>query len=150
MRRVRRVAVTAGIGTVAYTADDVVGGLMTFAITDQGFDGQLTSVLVTDAAAQGEAYTLYIFESVPSTIADDAAWAPTLADLKKLVTTVTVGTVDYSHGGSVALLGEHEDAQMKVPLHSDNGDLYIYAVATDTPDYAAVTDLTFTATVEVF
>ena len=58
MRRVRRIAVTADIGTKAYTASDVVGGLTTFAITDQGFDGQLSSVLVTDAAAQGEAYTL--------------------------------------------------------------------------------------------
>jgi len=150
MRRVRRIAVTADIGTKAYTASDVVGGLTTFAITDHGFDGQLSSVLVTDAAAQGEAYTLYFFEAEPSAIADDAAWAPTLADLKKLVTTVVVGTVDYSHGGSVALLGEHEDAEMRVPLHSDSGNLYMYAVATATPDYAAVTDLVFTATVEVF
>lgn len=150
MRRVRRIAVTPTIGTVAYTAGDVVGGLMTFGITDQGFDGQLSSILVTDAAAQGEAYTLYVFEAVPSTIADDAAFAPTLADLKKLVTTVAVGTADYGHGGSMALLGGHEDTEMKVPVHSNNGDLYIYAVAVATPDQVAVTDLTFTATVEVF
>lgn len=151
MRRVRRIAVTPTVGTDAYTAKDVVGGLMTFGITDQGFDGQLCSIMVTDAAAQGEAYDLYVFESVPSTIADDAAFAPTLADFNKLVTTVEVGTNDYSHGGSVAVVGDFDDTpQRLVLMHSDNGNIYMYAVAVATPDQAGTVDLTFTATVEVF
>lgn len=152
MRRVRRVATTPTVGTDAYTAADSVGGLMTFAITDQGFDGLLRSVLLTDNAAQSEQYVLYIFDALPSTIADDAEYLPTLADLKKLATTVTVATGDWTEINSKdwALLGGHEDTAMEMPLHSDNGNVYMYAVATDTPDYTAATDLTITLTVEVF
>lgn len=152
MRRVRRIAVTPTVSLTAYTAADSVGGLMTFAITDQGFDGLLRSVLLTDNAAQSEQYVLYIYESLPSTIANDAEYLPTLADLKKLVTSVVVATGDWTEINSKdwALLGGHEDAAMEIPIHSDNGSIYLYAVATDTPDYVAATDLTITLTVEVF
>lgn len=154
MRRVRRIAVTPTADTAdAYTAGDVVGGLMTFGIGDQGFDGLMRSVLVVDADSQGEPYTLYVFNAQPSTIADDAAYMPTAADMKKLVTTVAVGTADYTTTSSTvdfALIGGHEDGAMDIPVHSDNGNLYIYAVAGDTPDYTTAAALTFTVSVDVF
>jgi hypothetical protein len=153
MNRVRRIAVTPTVDTVAYTAGDVVGGLMTFAVTPQGFDGEIKSVLVTDAANQKEPYTLYVFNEAPTTFADQAAFMPTAADLNKLVTTVTVGTADYTTSASTigyALLGGHEDTDMAIPVHSDNGDLYIYAVAASTPDYTTASDLVLTVTVDVF
>lgn len=157
MRRIRRIAVTPTITLSAYTAGDTVGGLMTFAMSDQGFDGLIRSILITDAVKQSEQYTLYIYGDLPSTIANDAAYAPTIADLKKLVATVTVATADWTEINNFdwALLGGHEDnvaagAAMQIPIHSDNGNLYMYAVATDTPDYAAATDLCFTVTMELF
>ena len=157
MRRIRRIQVAPTVGTDAYTANDVVGGLMTFSISDQGFDGLVRSILVTDAHSQAEAYVLYLFGAQPSTIADDAAFAPTIADLKKIIGVVTLAAADYTTVNSLdwALLGGHEDnvaanVTMEIPAHSDNGDIYMYAVATDTPDYNAATDLTFTLSVEVF
>ena len=153
MNRVRQVTVSPTVALTAYTANDVVGGLLTFNFTDaHPFDGVIRSVLVTDAANQKEQYVLYVFNAVPSTIADDAAFAPVIADLKKMVTTVTVATADYTTANSLAwaCLGGHEDTKMEVPVHSDTGSLYVYAVATDTPDYAAATDLVLTMTVELW
>jgi len=126
---------------------------MTFAVSGQGFDGLLRSVLVTDGDNQKEPYTLYVFNAQPSTLADDAAFMPTVADLNKVVTTVSVGTADYTTSDSTygwALIGGHEDGAMEIPVHSDNGNLYIYAVAGDTPDYTAADALTFTVSVEAF
>lgn len=153
MHENQQVSVTPTIALTAYTAGDVVGGLMTFTFTSsRPFDGVIRSVLVTDDDNQKEGYTLYIFNALPSTIADDAAFAPALADLKKIATTVVVAAGDYTTdgGNAWALLGGHEDAKMEVMVHSDTGALYMYAVATDTPDYAAATDLTFAITVELW
>ena len=154
MRRIRRIAVTPTVGTAAYTALDTVGGKMTFAIADQGFDGLIRGVLLTDNANQKEPYTLYVFDAVPSTIADDASYAPTLADLKKLATTVAVGTADWAtiaaNTIAWAMIGGHEDGKMEQAVHSDNGDLYMYAAAVATPDYVAADDLTITLIVEAF
>ena len=152
MRRIRHIAVTPTIGTSAYTAADCVGGLMTFAITDQGFDGLIRGLLVTDDHAQSEQYILYVYRSLPSTIADDAEYLPTVADLNKLVTTIVIATGDWTEINSIdwAFVGGYEDTQMQIPVHSANGNIYLYAVATDTPDYDATDDLVFTLSVEVF
>ena len=152
LRRVREITVTPTVTLSAYTAADVVGGLMTFAVTDQGFDGAIRRIICTDDANQKEQYVLYIFDSLPSTIANDAAFAPTYADLKLLRDKVTLATADWAtlDGNAVAILGGHEDGAMEIPCHSDNGDLYMYAVATDTPDYVAATDISFIMVVEVY
>ena len=97
----KTVTATPTIDTDAYTANDVVGGLMTFAIsTEQGHrSGQIVSMLVTDDHDQKEPYTLYIFTGgAPTTIADDAAFAPAIADLKKIVATITVAAADFGLG----------------------------------------------------
>lgn len=144
-----RVSVTPTITLDAYTANDVVGGLMTFSgVGGSGGGGFIRSVLVVDDADQSEPYTLYIFNDEPSAIDDDAAFAPTVADLGKLVTTVDVAAGDYTSVNSSgwALLGGHEDAAMEVAFYGPT--LYMYAVAGDTPDYASADDLRFTITVE--
>lgn len=156
-RRIRRIQVAPTVDTDAYTAGDVVGGLMTFSVAPQGLDGLIRSVLITDADNQSEGYTIYIFNAQPSVIADDAAFAPTIDDLNKIAGVVVVAAGDYTTVNSLGwtLIGGHEDnvaagVSMEIPVHSDNGDIYVYAVATDTPDYSAATDLTFTLSVEAF
>lgn len=149
MYEIVSLSVTPTITLNAYTAGDVVGGLITFAgAGGSGGGGKLRSVMVVDDADQKEPYTLYFFDELPSTIANDAAFAPTVADLKKLVATVLVEASDYTtlNSNAFALLGDHEDAAMDVAFVGLN--LYMYAVAGDTPDYAAATDLTFTIVVE--
>ncbi len=149
MNRINRIAVTPTVTLNAYTANDVVGGLMTFGVFPQAFDGVIRNLLSVDDDAQSEAYVMYVFESLPSTIANDAAFAPTLADLKKIATTITVANGDYiTKGGNTwtqDIVTEEAGS-----VHSDSGNLYVYAVATNTPDYATTTPLTFTMTVEVF
>lgn len=152
MKEIKQVSVTPTISTGAYTAGDVVGGLMTFTVSDlTPVEGILRSILITDDHNQSEEYTLYVFNAVPSTIANDAAFAPTLADLKKLITTVGIASGDYttSNSNAWALLGGHEDTIMEIHFHSDTGAIYIYAVAVATPDYNADGDLSIKITVEV-
>jgi len=151
MRRNKRISVTPTVDTDAYTAGDVVGGLMTFAVGGVGLSGSIRSVIVVDDHGQTEPYTLYWFYARPSTIADDAAFAPTVADLKKLATTLLLEAGDYAtvNSNDVAILGGREDSAMDVPFTSDDGNLYLYAVPADTPDYNAATDLTFILTVRI-
>jgi len=152
MHRVVRKALTLTVTLDAYEAVDVVGGLLTWAVTGPGLSGLLRSVLITDDAAQSEQFTLYLFDSLPSTIADAAAFAPTIADLNKVACTIGIATADWTEigEGDYALIANYEDTQMQMPIRSDNGSIYGYLVAVDTPDYVAADDLVITLTVEVF
>ena len=152
MRRIRRIAVTPVITLAAYVAKDAVGGLLTFQITPANLDGLLRGVLFTDAEAQSEQYTLYVYDKLPSTVADADEYVPTIADLNKLASTIVVATADWTEFNSLdwVLIGGYEDTQMQIPVHSPTGALYVYLVATDTPDYAAADDLVVTLAVEVF
>ena len=147
-QEVKTVEVALTVGTDAYTGNDVVGGLLTFTFGPSSLGGAIRSLLLTDAANQSEQYTVYVYNDTPSTIADDAAFAPTIADLKKLVTTITIATADYTSVNSLgyAILGGHEDTVMDVDFASKDGALYVYLVATDTPDYAAATDVVISMT----
>lgn len=144
------VTVTPTVTLAAYTSDDVVGGLMAFKVAPTSGSGIIRSVLCTDAENQKEQYVLYLFDAAPVAIADADPYAPVIADLKKMVGTVTVATGDYTTNNSLAwaLLGGHEDTAMEIYFTTESGNVYIYAVATDTPDYAAVDDISFTLIVE--
>jgi hypothetical protein len=123
----------------AYTAGDVVGGLLEFDIQDASGGGICSSLRMVDEDSQAEGFSLYLFNAAPTTIANDAAFAAsvTVADLRKLIAIipivtgdyVTLNSLDYVHLDLVALLGH--------PLvFNGNGKLWGYLVATDTPDYA--------------
>lgn len=123
---------TAGItvGTDAYTEGDVVGGLLEFDVHTAMGGGLLNRVRLVDEDSQDEAYTWYLFNALPSVIADDAAFAPTVADLQKLVAAVaisgatTVNSLDFWHS-----------AALNYSFTADGGKLYGYLVPTATPDY---------------
>lgn len=155
MLRNKTISVAPTIDIVdAYTANDVIGGLMIFAVGGIGGGGSIRSILIADDDNEKAASTLYIFNEKPTTIADDAAFAPTIADLKKLITTVTVEAGDYAtvNSNAYAILGGHEDLatkNMDVPFVAVDGNLYIYNVCTATPTYTAATDLTFAITVRL-
>lgn len=136
---------TVTVATSAYTAGDVVGGLLTFDVHSPSGCGLITSVRITDAANQSEPYTLYLFDSVPSTIADDAAAALTIADLKKCVAMVAIAADDYTTVNSlaIAIVDDLNDAYRA----AGTGKLYGYLVAGETPDYSAATDLAVRLTV---
>lgn len=121
------------VTTAAYTAGDVVGGLLTFS-SDAIHSGiMLNAVVLIDEDSQAEAYSLYLFDGLPTTIANDAAFAPTIADLRKLVKVVTIAATDYTTVNSLDY-ARVEDLNDLIPLGA-TGAFYGYLVATDTPDY---------------
>ena len=75
-------AVTAG----AYAAGDVVGGRLTFANAARaaGLGGAILNVTIVDDAGQDSEMELWVFNSDPTAIADNAAFVPAEADLHTL------------------------------------------------------------------
>ena len=121
-----------------YTAGDVVGGLLEFSSGDSSGGGITNKLRLVDEDSQPEPYKLYVFREKPSVIANDAVFAPTVADLRKLIAVipivegdyVTINTFDYAH------------VTLEQPLvFNGNGSLWAYLVADDTPDYANVNTL---------
>lgn len=128
----------------AYTIGDVVGGLITIDVSSAGGGGVIRRVMLVDDADQKEPFTLYLFDQKPSVIANDAAFAPTVADLKKIIAKVSIAAGDYEtlNGNAIAI-----KEQLEIDYTCVDGNLYGYLVAVDTPDYAAAGDLTLRLTV---
>ena len=119
------------VATDAYTDGDVVGGLLTFDVASGKGGGTINRVRLVDEDSQDEPYTLYLFNAAPTSIDDADPFAPTVADLRKLIavvaisSAVTINTFDYWHS-----------AVINKTYTTDTGKLYGYLVATaGTPDY---------------
>lgn len=136
-------APTIAVATTAYSDNDVVGGLITFPLTGLSQNGGiLNGLLLTDAANQSEPYRLFLFHELPIEIDDADAFAPTIADLKKLFAVVTLAAADYVTVNSLQFVLKEDINNV---FNSTDGNLYGYLVANgSTPDYAAVTDLSLT------
>lgn len=131
----------------AYTAADVVGGLLTSETVKQIYgSGYVAWARLIDDADQAEPFSLYLFYDTPSTIADDAAFAPTEADWGKYFTQIAIVAGDYDQSGSDACAivdGKDSNAGEYILFPAlPDGVLYGYLVAGDTPDYADADDLT--------
>lgn len=136
-------SVTPTITAGAYAASDVVGGLMTFDVAHSSIGGGiLNAALLVDDGNVGAALTLYLFDNVPTTIADNAAFAPTAADLALLVCSVSFSSYTTLNSNQYALT---ED--INTVFATPRGILYGYLVCTATPTYASTSDLTVKLTV---
>lgn len=122
----------------AYTANDVVGGLLTFDLHSVSGCGILQGLKITDEDNEGAALDIYIFNSQPSTIADDAAGALTIADLDKLVCKVEVAAADYEAVNSLKFVIKDEGSEglNRACALDSGGKLYAYVICTGTPTYA--------------
>lgn len=139
------------VDTSAYADGDVVGGLLQFSLGTAVISGViLNGAKLIDDDSEGAALRLYLFartstadsatSTAVSSIADNAAFAPTIGDLKKLVavidfsTYVTVNSNDYAFGSITP--GSNRT------IASNDGKLYGYLVTNgSTPTYTAATDL---------
>jgi hypothetical protein len=137
------VQLTPTISTSAYTANDVVGGLLVFDVVQSGGGGVVGQIEIADDHDVKAAFKLYLFNAAPTAIANDAAFAPAIADLKKLVGVVDIGTADYSTINSNAWA---QVKDLNIWYSATGGTLYGYLVCDATPDYNAATDLTITLT----
>jgi hypothetical protein len=134
------------IDTDAYTAGDVVGGLLAIPFTRVGGGGLLRRLMVIDDDNEKTELTVYVFDQQPSTIADDAAFAPTVADLKKLIGSVVAAAADYVTLGANAIAVK---ANIDMDISAPVGSIWAYVVCTGTPTYAAETDLMLRLTIWV-
>ncbi len=128
--------VTAGI----YAANDAVGGLLTFAnaarITGKG--GRIKSLVILDDAGQDAEIELWLFNATFTAMADNDPWAPSEADLRKLVAIITSG------GGAWFAAGTPSAARVEVSQRYDlvGTSLFGQLVTRGTPTFAATDDVT--------
>lgn len=125
----------------AYSAGDVIGGLMTIAVPGSVGGGVINSIMLVDDGNEGAVLTLYLFDATPSTIADDAAFAPTAADLKKMIGAVSYGAGDYTTINSLKYAFKED---INLIFQADGAsNLYGYVACTATPTYASGKTLVF-------
>ena len=131
---------TAVSTTPAYTAGDAVGGKRTIAnaLTSVG-TGVLESIHLLDRANQSLGLTIYIFDADPSaaTITDNAAFVFSTDDLK-VIAVINVATTDWTTSNSKAMCSK---ANLGIVLKSAGTSLYAAIVVTNTPTFAATSDL---------
>ncbi len=130
--------VTAG----AYTADDAVGGLLTFAnaarVSASG--GIIKNVLIVDDAGQDAELELWLFNQTFTAIGDNAAWAPSEADLENCI--AVISTADSAQGYMAAGTPSVVDIEVSRRFDLTGTSLFGQLVTRGTPTYAATDDLT--------
>lgn len=147
--RIAYVSTTPTITAGAYSANDVVGGLLTFQLQPPPLagttpcNGFLRIVSVVDDDNEKAACKLHLFRAQPSAIADNAAFAPSLADLQKRIGVVTIAAADYVTINSNA---QALETGLEMEFEATGGNLYAYLVCDATPTYTAATDLTIAIT----
>lgn len=126
--------------TSIYADGDVIGGLQSAGPVEGVAGGGylLVGLAVIDDDNEGAAIDIHIFDGEPSSIADQAAFAPTAADMKKRVREVAVAAGDYDTENSIkhAYKGSLETLITNPTFH-------FYVVCDgSTPTYAADKTLT--------
>src|SRR5690554_3788446 len=136
----KTIAVPLTVSTTAYSANDVVGGLITLNVPS----GIVRRVKLTDDDNEGAAMTLYLFDAQPTTIANDAAFAPTISDDDKLVAILTLDTTGYFTLNSNKVgwfKGDDDRIGLDIDYEAKQNKLFAYLVCTGTPTYTAASDL---------
>lgn len=128
--------VTAG----AYSAGDVVGGLLTFANASRnaGEGGVVKNIMVIDDAGQDAELELWLFKDTISGIADNEAFAPPESDLRNLVVIASTEDGDWFECGTPSV------ARVEVSQRYETVDtsLYGYLITRGTPTFVATDDVT--------
>lgn len=128
--------VTAG----AYSANDAVGGLLTFAgaAYGDGDGGVIKDLLIIDDAGQDVALELWLFNASFTAMTNNAAWAPSEADLRKLVAVIASSSGAWFAAGTPSVL--RVEVSQRYDL--DGTSMYGQLVTRGTPTFAATDDVT--------
>lgn len=133
---------TPTIGTVAYTANDAVGGTLTFANPVRAVNkgGLIKTALLIDDDKEDAATDLVLFSAAFTATPDADAFDVTDADLENCIGVIQFGTADYHdfNDNSIAVI-QNVDLAFTA---SGTSSLYGQLVTRGTPTYTAVTDLT--------
>ncbi|HQM86702.1 MAG TPA: hypothetical protein PLC01_02500 [Methylotenera sp.] len=130
----------------AYSAKDVVGGLITFtgALTNGVDTGVLQAISMDLKSAQTGVFVLHLFKSQPSSIADNAVFALSAADALLKVASIPVNWACANGSGS-EILSCYLTTGLNIPIESTVGVMYGYLVTdavltlTSTSDIASIT-----------
>lgn len=132
--------------TNAYASGDVIGGLLKLPVSSVGGGGVIRRAMLVDDDNDGSIITLYFFDAEPSTIADNVAYAPTVADLKKQIGSVAIVAADYSTQNSNKIAIKDGD-DLNIDYQITGEYIYIYMVAGESITKTATTDLDLRVTV---
>jgi hypothetical protein len=123
-----------------YAANDAVGGLLTFANAARvaGLGGVIKDMIIIDDAGQNAELELWLFNQTFTAMADNAAWAPSEADLENCIGVIS--TLD----GTWRAAGAHSVCDVEVAKRYDLVGTSIFGqlVVRGTPTFAAVDDVT--------
>lgn len=130
--------ITAG----AYSAGDTVGGLLTFANAARvaGLGGVIKNMLIIDDAQQSVELELWLFNQTFTPIADNAPWAPSVADLENLIAIITTESGDWFESSNQGVADV--EASKRFDLIAAGTSLFGQLVTRATPTFVATTDLT--------
>lgn len=139
----KTIAVTPAITANAYHANDCVGGKMTLtdALISDGGSAMLWGMLITDLANQKPAGQMVIFNADPTaaTLTNHAAIAFS-TDLSKVVAMIDVTADDWKTIGGIGMANPLWARTLEAPAGTK---LYAAFMASGTPTFASVADLTF-------
>ena len=125
----------------AYAANDAVGGLLTFtnAAILAGDGGVIKKMLIIDNHGQDAELELWLFKETFTAIDDNAAWAPSVADLKKLVAIISTASGTWFAAGTPSVARIPVSQYFELTGTSLFGQLVNRSAA---PTYNAVDDIT--------
>jgi len=133
-------ALTPTVTAAAYTAGNVVGGLLTFTnVFGQSLRGTLTDIVVKSKSVQTTTYKLYLFSQQPSnsTWTDKAAPAINAADIPFILGVYTTGAADSGLGTETT----NQLNNIASTIRSNSQNLYGVLVCVATPTYASTSDV---------
>jgi len=142
MAKTPSVGITLKTGA-AYTAGDVLGGLLTFDVHIASGSGVLNRLRIVDVDQVKAPGTLHLFDDAPTVITDDAAYATsiTAADLLNEIMQVAVVGGDYKDTGAI---GSSAFLWFEwVAYIAGTGNLFAYFVCSGTPTFTTATALQF-------
>ena len=133
--------VTPTITAGAYAAGDAVGGLLTFenVARVEGRGALVKNVLIIDNHGQDAELELWLFKETFTAIDDNAAWAPSVADLKKLVAIISTASGTWFAAGTPSVARIPVSQYFELTGTSLFGQLVNRSAA---PTYNAVDDIT--------
>lgn len=134
------------VKTSIYVAGQVAGGLIELNLgLNRPCGGYMDRLLIADDDDEKAPMNVYLFDSIPTAFADGVAFAPTIADLKKLAGFALLNASDYTtlNGNAIARLTFLVQSGFR--FRTQDSKLYLYLVPSGTPTYTAASDLTVTA-----
>jgi len=135
-----RISQTPTVTAGAYSANDAVGGLLTFAGAARVSTGSgvIKDVVIIDDNGQDAIMELWLFSQTFTAMGDNAAWAPSEADLRNLVAVISTGDGAWRAAGTPSV----NNIEVARAYNLAGTSLFGQLVTRGTPTFAATDDVT--------